>query len=419
MRKLTDFEREELHQRGIRHGDYLTLLPCGGRKKNIILDRARFHFATTSDVDSSMGKIIELPMCDSQASSFSLILCETGHGDDSGRYLLRANTQSSFRINGNFVFEAFIGRGDVVEMGLHRAEFHSGSVAEEKDRSLPLPGRVISSMIPILLEGETGTGKTRLARLIHEQSGRSGAFIHLNIASFGTGVIESELFGHVKGSFTGAVRDNPGAFLSAFGGTLFLDEIDSLPRDVQTKLLLFLDTKEIRAVGDTRTKMCDVRLIIASGRPLESLLQEKTLREDFYFRITSGIRFQLPPIRNDHKCIARICHEFAATENIHIPNTLVEFYKTCPWPGNIRQLLSHLQKKMIYSSSKSLSLDSADTLLSSVNAPAFACEADFLSLKDLKTKYALQAFHHFRGSILVTAKALSIAPNTLRALIRQ
>jgi DNA-binding NtrC family response regulator len=383
------------------------------------LDRARFHLADTPGADPLKGKAVELPACDTQGLSFSLILCEAGQGKDSGRYLLRSNTHSSFRLNGNFAFEAFIARGDIVEMGLHRLEFQAGHIREKEGRSLPLSDRVISSMIPILLEGETGTGKTRLARLIHEQSGRAGAFIHLNIASFGTGVIESELFGHVKGSFTGAVRDNPGAFLSASGGTLFLDEIDSLPRDVQTKLLLFLDTKVIRAVGDTRTKMCDVRLVIASGRSLESLLREKTLREDFYFRITSGIRFQLPSLRDDHECIGRICHEFADTENIHIPDSLIEFYKTCPWPGNIRQLLSHLQKKMIFSSSKTLNLDSTDASLAGTSAQVLARETNFLSLKDLKTKYALQAFQHFRGSIPIAAKALSIAPNTLRALIRQ
>lgn len=130
--------------------------------------------------------------------------------------------------------------------------------------------------MPIFLSGETGTGKSTLAREIHDISSRSKEpFVQINIASFSQNLVESELFGHAKGAFTGALFEKRGIFLEANKGTLFLDEIDSLSFELQTKLLLFLDDLKIRAVGSNHDKKVDVRLIVASGENLEDLIQKR------------------------------------------------------------------------------------------------------------------------------------------------
>ena len=158
---------------------------------------------------------------------------------------------------------------------------------------------LINSDLKILISGETGTGKSHLARKVHEKSGRLGEFVAINLSSFNPQLIESELFGHKKGSFTGAIHDKTGAFSMAKNGTLFLDEIDSLPLDLQTKLLTFIDNKKFRRVGDTKEESINTRLIFASGRPLEQLVEQGSFRKDLFFRLKSGHSVEMASLRND------------------------------------------------------------------------------------------------------------------------
>jgi len=197
--------------------------------------------------------------------------------------------------------------------------------------------------LPVLLEGETGTGKELVAREIHERSRRRGRpFFPVNCATLGE-LAESELFGHEKGAFTGAVRSTRGCVGSADGGTLFLDEIGDLPLSLQAKLLRFLDSGEYRRVGDSRTRKADVRVISATNCDLETMCQENRFRQDLYFRI-SGARIRTLPLRDHPEDIPLLTwhfiEEFSFRHNrtFQMAPDAVTALSDYEWPGNVRQL---------------------------------------------------------------------------------
>ena len=166
----------------------------------------------------------------------------------------------------------------------------------------------LNSSMPILLIGETGTGKTTIAKKIHDESGVGGNFVHLNLSSFSQSLIESEIFGHRKGAFTGAISDKKGAILEANKGTLFLDEIDSIDISLQTKLLTFLDNGEFRAVGGG-SNTSDVRMIYSSGKNIKDLVASGEMRLDFYFRLKNSLCLEVPNLRDNKDYLKDIIHE--------------------------------------------------------------------------------------------------------------
>ena len=280
--------------------------------------------------------------------------------------------------------------------------------------------KTLSHLIsPSSLQGETGTGKSELARKIHRESGRGGNFVQINLSSFSEGLIESELFGHVKGAFTGAVSPKRGAIIEANRGTLFLDEIDSLPISIQTKLLLFLDSKKIRAVGSHTEEKVDARLIFASGRNLRELTGERMMRRDFYYRISSGVTLTLKPLRNDKEKIKDICDHFFQKEGLSIPGKLMEFYLGYHWPGNIRQLLGHLNKKKVMCHKYKWDFDHLDEELIGDALSLIQEHKQFCTIEELKQSYAYKVYLSFDRSVKDAAKMLNITPNTLRALLKK
>ena len=197
----------------------------------------------------------------------------------------------------------------------------------EVDHPILKNHKLIRSDLNILIQGETGTGKTRLARRIHDESGSSGDFVHINLSSFSPSLIESELFGYQKGSFTGAIKNKVGALASANFGTLFIDEIDSLPFALQTKLLLFLDDQKFSPVGSRQVLSANTRIIFASGRSLIDLVKRGSMREDFYFRIISGHEIRMRPLRDCPELIDRLINHFSIKNNVSLTIKLKEFYK--------------------------------------------------------------------------------------------
>ena len=197
----------------------------------------------------------------------------------------------------------------------------------------------------ILVEGETGTGKEVLARAIHEHSQRRGKpFVIVDCGSLAKGVVESELFGHVKGAYTGAVTDRIGAFQEAHGGTVFLDEIGELSLELQPKLLRVLENKEIRRVGANEVKRIDVRIIAATNRKLESEVNAGRFREDLFYRM-SVVKFELPPLRkrkDDIEPLTRhLIDELAgegASDQVANFSRAMELFTNYDWPGNVREL---------------------------------------------------------------------------------
>jgi len=207
--------------------------------------------------------------------------------------------------------------------------------------------RVSDKDVPVTILGESGTGKELVARAIHEVSPRKGQFVSVNCGAISQGLWESELFGHEKGSFTGAVRAKPGLFEIANGGTLFLDEIGEMPLEVQVKLLRVLQQREFRRVGGTRTLTTDARVICATNRNLEEMVREDTFREDLWYRL-NVVEIHLAPLRNRKEDVNILLDHFLVKHGGRTPPTLTRRGRAMlldySWPGNIRELENEVQR---------------------------------------------------------------------------
>jgi transcriptional regulator with AAA-type ATPase domain len=406
--------------RGVREGDELVIDVFQERKKHFKLNRVKYTLYTSEAFGIDYVKSeITLPVFGGTNISFEIELVkEEGarlHNEKS-RYLLRSLTDAPFKLNGIFCFEAFLERGDIVDIGFNRLMF-SRSKEQIKPKCI-IPENIMKSSIPIVIEGETGTGKTTIAGIIHEESARPGRFVHLNLSAFSPALIESELFGHVKGAFTGALNSKKGAILEAHKGTLFLDEIDSLTIDLQTKLLLFLDNYQVRAVGGENSIKADVRLIFASGSNLKKLVEEEKMRRDFYYRLQSGCAVYLPALREEAIKIKNLCLQFEEKNAVVIGRELIEFYIKCPWPGNIRQLNAHLMKKKILSDGKRFFIDAEDkALLSSESLKAKSSKDKILTMEQMKINYCYEVYLSLDSNLTRAAQTLEVSTNTLKAYL--
>jgi two-component system response regulator GlrR len=203
----------------------------------------------------------------------------------------------------------------------------------------------------VLIQGETGTGKEILARAIHQASARCHApFVAINCAAIPEQLLESELFGHAKGAFTGAVTSYKGLFQSATGGTIFLDEIGDMPLTLQAKLLRVLEDKEVRPLGSSHAVAVDVRIISATHRVLDQAIAEGAFREDLYYRL-KVVSCTIPPLRERREDIPPLAHHFlkimcekhGRTVNDFTPDAL-EMLTACDWPGNVRELMNVVEQ---------------------------------------------------------------------------
>ncbi|GMW00253.1 MAG: sigma-54-dependent Fis family transcriptional regulator [Candidatus Hydrogenedentota bacterium] len=223
-------------------------------------------------------------------------------------------------------------------------------------RTLDLARKAAASEAIVLLCGESGTGKSVLARCIHQWSARAPRpLCVVSCPSLSPDLLESELFGHVKGAFTGAVRDNPGRIAGCDGGTLFLDEIGDLPKPVQSKLLRFIQDREYERVGENVTRRADVRLIVATNIDLKAAVDEGRFREDLYYRL-SVIPVIVPPLRERREDIVLLAHrmlQFFASQNHKTAmrfGTKAERTLECHgWPGNVRELRNVIERAVILS----------------------------------------------------------------------
>jgi formate hydrogenlyase transcriptional activator len=233
----------------------------------------------------------------------------------------------------------------------------------------------------VLIYGETGTGKELIARAIHDLSPRRGkAFVKLNCAAIPTGLLESELFGHEKGAFTGAIAQRIGRFEVANGGTIFLDEIGEIPLELQTKLLRVLQEREFERLGSSRTLRTDARLIAATNRDLEAMVSEQKFRSDLFFRL-NVFPLRVPPLRERDGDIPLLVRHFSQhfskrmNKTIEtIPSATMDALCRYTWPGNIRELQNVIERAVIISRGPALNVDVADLKFSkagsSVEKPA-------------------------------------------------
>jgi len=209
----------------------------------------------------------------------------------------------------------------------------------------------------ILITGESGTGKELIAKAIHEASPRvTKPFVTVNSSNIPTELLESELFGHTRGAFTGAVQSRTGRIEAAHGGTLFLDEIGEMPLALQAKMLRFLEYGELQRVGDNETTRVDVRVVTATHQPLEQRAEEKTFRLDLYHRL-AVFPVEVPPLRSRMEDISQLVEHFLSllgqkAPRKRISESAVERLKDHHWPGNVRELMHVLERAAILSGDK-------------------------------------------------------------------
>ncbi|MBS2023056.1 MAG: sigma-54-dependent Fis family transcriptional regulator, partial [Deltaproteobacteria bacterium] len=219
--------------------------------------------------------------------------------------------------------------------------------------------RVANSDATALVLGETGTGKERIARALHQLSPRaSGRFVALNCAAIPAELLESELFGHAKGAFTGAVRDRGGLFEEAHGGTLFLDEIGDMRPSLQSKLTRVLEERAIRRVGETQERKVDVRLVAATHRDLEAMVKSETFREDLWYRLNVAL-IRIPPLRDRLDDVELLANHFLREQAegsrgrrfLGFTDAALDSLRSYDWPGNVRQLRAAVERACVVSQS--------------------------------------------------------------------
>lgn len=267
----------------------------------------------------------------------------------------------------------------------------------------------------VLLTGETGTGKEVFASAIHEGSDRKkNSFVAINCSAFSKEILESELFGHKQGAFTGAVKDKKGLIEEANGGTLFLDEIGEMPIELQAKLLRVLETGEFIKMGETKVSKSDFRLIAATNRDLEGEIKQGNFREDLYFRL-NVFEITLPPLRErkeDLKAIAKYFIDIFS-HKLHLASVQVnpDYYKALErndWKGNIRELRNAVERSLILMDNNILDADS----LPHYSEKAVP-ESDSLSIRSLEKIHIQKVLQYTKGNKAEAARLLEIGIATL------
>jgi transcriptional regulator with GAF, ATPase, and Fis domain len=276
--------------------------------------------------------------------------------------------------------------------------------------------KVAATDISVLITGETGTGKELIARELHRRSNRvNGPCVTVNCGAIPENLIESEMFGHVKGAFTGAIASRPGKFQQADGGTLFLDEVGELPQNMQVKLLRALQERVVFRVGDNRPEKCDIRIVAATNRNLEEMIKTGEFREDLYYRL-NVVNLWLPPLRergDDVFIIAKaLLSKFAEELHSNVrgfsPQALTAIRKYA-WPGNIRQLENRLKKALVLCDRTLLGpedLDLGDTDQAAI-VPLEKAKEDF------QRAYVLEVLERNNGNRTQTARDLGVDPRTV------
>jgi transcriptional regulator with GAF, ATPase, and Fis domain len=276
--------------------------------------------------------------------------------------------------------------------------------------------KVATTDISVLITGETGTGKELIAREIHRRSNRvQGPFVVINCGAIPENLIESELFGHVKGAFTGAVASRPGKFQVANGGTLFLDEIGELPLNLQVKLLRALQERIVFRVGDSKPEKVDIRVVAATNRVLEEEIRAGRFREDLYYRL-NVVNIYLPALRergDDVLIIAKaLLSKHAEELGAHVqgftPPALVAIKKHA-WPGNIRQLENRIKKALVLCDKSLLGPEDLD-LGKEAETPILPLEK---AKEDFQRRYVLEVLERNNGNRTQTARDLGVDPRTI------
>jgi len=282
--------------------------------------------------------------------------------------------------------------------------------------------KVAPTDLSVLVVGDTGTGKELVARELHRRSPRaSGPFVAINCGALPEALLESELFGHVKGAFTGAVATRPGRFQQASGGTLFLDEVGDMPPVLQVKLLRALQDRTVQKVGDHRDELVDIRVLAATHRTLEDEVKKGAFREDLYYRLAT-VTLRVPPLRErgeDVVVLARgflksFAETYRETARGFTPGALAAIRRH-PWPGNVRELENRIKKAVVLSEGPLVRTEDLDLPPEELPPLAPLQEAK----EEFERRYVLQALQRHGGNRARTARALGVDARTIFRLLER
>ena len=302
----------------------------------------------------------------------------------------------------------------------------SGIIAKSKNflRVLEQAGRVAERDATVLIQGETGTGKELIARAIHQNSRRKNrSFIAINCGAIPRELVESELFGHRRGSFTGALNDRPGRVEAADGGTLFLDEIGELPLDAQVKLLRLLQEGELAKVGADKPTRVNVRVIAATHRNLQAMVEDGTFRQDLYYRL-AVVPLQIPPLRERREDLPSLIHELFErarqrhdVQDVRLGNAALQRLIAYRWPGNVRQLENVLERVVLLTQHNIIGEDDLPEEIVSPAQPTYDAFAELpeegLSLEMVERDLISRTLDKFHGNQTHAAQFLDISRRTL------
>jgi two-component system NtrC family response regulator len=291
-------------------------------------------------------------------------------------------------------------------------------------RVLEMTSRVAQTDSIVLIRGETGTGKELLAKAIHQNSRRKNEpFVTINCGAIPINLMESELFGHTKGAFTGATIAKKGRVETADGGTLFLDEIGELPLDLQIKLLRLIQQGEIEKVGASNSSKVDVRIIAATHRNLQAMIEDGTFREDLYYRL-AVIPLELPPLRERLEDIPELVqHLFLISKQkhgrteLHLPESLLPGFSNYDWPGNIRELENVIERLVVLAVGDKISTDDLPEFLIRGSSLPDLLRLDLspqgISLEAIEKDLIIKALKKFNWNQTQAARYLDISRRTL------
>lgn len=286
--------------------------------------------------------------------------------------------------------------------------------------------RIFRLDVTVLLTGESGTGKSHLAEFIHRKSPRNNApFVTVNCPGLPPDLIESELFGHEKGAFTGATRSRSGLVEVADGGTLFLDEIAEMPLTTQSKLLVFLQSKTYRRLGGNRAALANVRIICATNSNLENAVRNGSFREDLYFRLTV-VPIRVPPLRESPELIDALTDRKFRDLNLQSPDRQIELTPNAraalrrhSWPGNIRELQHVLERINVFSDTTSIGPEEITQRLNPRINPAETLPLPTVSLHELERIALVQALDAAQGNRLKAARMLGVSEKTIYNMLHR
>jgi transcriptional regulator with PAS, ATPase and Fis domain len=295
-------------------------------------------------------------------------------------------------------------------------------VSQKFREVIDLANRYASHTITVLITGETGTGKELVARYIHGHSPRKDKpLVACNMTAIPETLIESELFGYVKGAFTGAGGDKTGLIEAAEGGTLFLDEIGELPLNAQVKLLRFLESREYYKVGDSAPKSADVRIIAAANRDLEKAIEEGSFRKDLYYRL-NGARVILPPLRERKEDIIPLSENFAHQASVlaqkpycKVSSSVLALFMHYSWPGNIRELKNTIESAVMVSEGEYLTMADLPMHLQqyATGYPEEIATKAIRNIRDAERYVIAEALKEAGGSKTKASELLGISLRTL------